>query len=135
MGLIRSLSVLTPSVVCFILWAIQTPNRSPTLAILCNFEKICGMGEVYLTISSHKTRTDVRTKLNFPCCALEFMWYLSIWISIAEQKWTCLSGIRSFWLFLFVVVSHFTSFRSIQRQWFFSFSFSSFSLCALNLLT
>ena len=31
------------------------------------------MGEVYLTISKHKTRTDVRTKLNFPFCALEFM--------------------------------------------------------------
>ena len=65
--------VLTPSVVCFILWAIQTPNRPPTPYVLIDSEKICGTGEVYLTISRHKTRTDVRTKLNFPFCALEFM--------------------------------------------------------------
>ena len=31
------------------------------------------MGEVYLTVSKHKTRTDVRTKLNFPFCAFKIM--------------------------------------------------------------
>ena len=65
--------VLTPSVVCFILWRIQTPNRPPTPYVLIDSEKICGMGEVYLTVSTHKTRTDVLTKFNFPFCALEFM--------------------------------------------------------------
>ena len=68
-----SICVLTPSVVCFILWAIQTPNRPPTLSLLCNFEKICGTGEVYLTVRSHKTRTNVRTKHNFSFCAFKIM--------------------------------------------------------------
>lgn len=72
-SVLNAISVLTPSVVCFILWRIQTPNRPPTPYVLIDSEKICGMGEVYLTISRHKTRTDVRTKLNFPFCALEFM--------------------------------------------------------------
>ena len=31
------------------------------------------MGEVYLTVSSHKTRTDVRIKLIFPFCAFKIM--------------------------------------------------------------
>lgn len=95
MLVIRSLSVLTPSVVCFILWAIQTPNRPPTLSYLSILKKICGRGEVYLTISCHKIRTDVRTKLNFPCCALEFIQCLLIWISVAEQKRACLSACLS----------------------------------------
>ena len=72
-SVLNAVSVLTPSVVCFILWRIQTPNRPPTPCILFDSEKICGTGEVYLIISRHKTRTDVRTKLNFPLCALEFM--------------------------------------------------------------
>lgn len=72
-SVLDAVSVLTPSVVCFILWAIQTANRPPTPFILRCGEKICGTGEVYLTIRCHKTRTDVRTKLNFPLCALEFM--------------------------------------------------------------
>ena len=73
-SVLNAISVLTPSVVCFILWRIQTPNRPPTPYVLIDSEKICGMGEVYLTISRHKTRTDVRTKFNFPFCVLEFMW-------------------------------------------------------------
>ena len=72
-SVLNAVSVLTPSVVCFILWRIQTANRPPTQLILRCAEKICGTGEVYLTVSRHKTRTDVRTKRNFPFCALEFM--------------------------------------------------------------
>ena len=103
-----AVSVLTPSVVCFILWAIQTPNRPQTQLILRCGEKICGTGEMYLTISSHKTRTSVRTKLNFPFCALKFMqlmcrtvngfavavgWEVGEWESENER------GVRV-WLFL-----------------------------------
>ena len=77
---LTSICVLTPSVVCFILWRIQTPNRPQTQLIIRCAEKICGMGEVYLTISCHKTRTDVRTKLNFPFCAFKIM-QLLMWNS------------------------------------------------------
>ena len=80
----NAVSVLTPSVVCFILWAIQTANRPPTPFILRCGEKICGMGEVYLTISSHKIRTDVRTKRNFPFCAFKIMRFW-LW----DCKWFC----------------------------------------------
>lgn len=136
MLVIRSLSVLTPSVVCFILWAIQTPNRPPTLSYLSILKKICGRGEVYLTISCHKIRTDVRTKLNFPCCALEFIQCLLIWISVAEQKRACLSACLSGVLalsFCRCISLHFVPFD--KTTMIFSFSFPSFSLCVLNLLT
>ena len=116
-SILNAVSVLTPSVVCFILWAIQTPNRPPTPLLLCNFEKICGTGEVYLTISRHKTRTSVRTKFNFPFCALEFMrnsdcrtengFAVAVGKGEVERVWLALS---------FVVVSHFASLRSIKRQ-------------------
>ena len=72
-SVLNAVSVLTPSVVCFILWAIQTSNRPQTQLIIRCGEKICGTGEVYLTISRHKTRTSVRTKSIFPCCALKFI--------------------------------------------------------------
>ena len=82
------------------------------------------MGEVYLTISCHKTRTDVRTKLNFPLCALKIMRLL---------LWNCQTGnCKGCWLdgreerneergernvaLSFVVVSHFASLRSIKRH-------------------
>ena len=80
-----SICVLTPSVVCFILWRIQTPNRPPTPYVFIDSEKICGMGEVYLAISRHKTRTDVRTKLNFPFCAFKIM-QLLLWNSNCETE-------------------------------------------------
>ena len=72
-SVLNAVSVLTPSVVCFILWAIQTPNRPQTPFVFIDSEKICGTGEVYLTISRHKTRTDVRTNLIFPFCAFKIM--------------------------------------------------------------
>ena len=84
-SVLNAVSVLTPLVVCFILWRIQTPNRPPTPYVLFNFEKICGMGEVYLTISRHKTRTDVLTKLIFPFCAFKIM-QLLLWNSNCETE-------------------------------------------------
>ena len=111
--------VLTPSVVCFILWRIQTPNRPPTCFILIDSEKICGMGEVYLTTSRHKTRTDVRTKFNFPFCAFKIM-QLLLWnsncetengfaVAVGRGDETRERGVGSVAL-SFVVVSHFASF-------------------------
>ena len=99
-SVLNAVSVLTPSMVCFILWAIQTPNRPQTQLIIRCGEKICGMGEVYLTISCHKTRTDVRTKLNFPLCTFEFMrnsdcgtvkWFCCRYRSGAERERSALS--------------------------------------------
>ena len=123
-SVLNAVSVLTPSVVCFILWAIQTPNRPPALLLLCNSEKICGMGEVYLTVSKHKTRTDVRIKLNFSFCAFEFMRFW-LW----NCKWFCCRcrsgdgrmGVGDGWgeRISFVVVSHFASLRSIKRHFLF----------------
>ena len=116
--------VLTPSVVCFILWAIQTPNRPPTPFILRCGEKICGTGEVCLTVNNHKTRTDVRTKRNFP--------FLYVWIYAVEMwncKWFCCRCLSERvrtrrgdgWdvALSFVVVSHFASLRSIKRHFLF----------------
>ena len=122
---LNAVSVLTPSVVCFILWAIQTPNRPPTCFIIIDSEKICGTGEVYLTVRSHKTRTNVRTKLNFPFCAFEFMW-LWLWncqwdccrCRVREEKWVRYDGDGRVAL-SFVVVSHFASLRSIKRHFLF----------------
>ena len=99
--------VLTPSVVCFILWAIQTPNRPPTPIVLFDSEKICGMGEVYLTVSKHKTRTDVRIKLIFPFCVLKIMQFsdcviencFAVTISRVMREWVWEIG--GTWLFLF----------------------------------
>ena len=123
-SVLNAVSVLTPSVVCFILWAIQTPNRPPTPYVLIDSEKICGMGEVYLTISRHKTRTDVRTKLNFPFCAFKIMQLLLWNVWLRNKKWFCCrcqSGRREVGsvALSFVVVSHSASLRSIKRQFLF----------------
>ena len=97
----NAVSVLTPSVVCFILWAIQTANRPPTPLIIFDSEKICGTGEVYLTISKHKTRTDVRTKLNFPFCAFTFMRFWLWNCQLETKKAVGNVGTGEWWLFLF----------------------------------
>ena len=101
-----SICVLTPSVVCFILWAIQTPNRPPTPIVLFDSEKICGMGEVYLTVSKHKTRTDVRTKLIFPFCAFEFIQLTcgtvnDFAVAVCRNGWERKGEMGGTWLFLF----------------------------------
>ena len=119
-SVLNAICVLTPSVVCFLLCAIQTPNRPPTPYVLIDSEKICGMGEVYLTISRHKTRTDVRTKLNFPFCALEFMRNSNC---ETENDFAVAIGRRGNvdgkLALSFVVVSHSASLRSIKRQFLF----------------
>ena len=111
--------VLTPSVVCFILWRIQTPNRPLTLIVLFDSEKICGTGEVYLTVSSHKTRTSVRIKLNFSFCAFKIMWNCKWFCCRYRSGDGCMGRGDGRLALSFVVVSHFASLRSIKRHFLF----------------
>ena len=70
-------------------------------------KKICGTGEVHLTVNSHKIRTNVRTKLNFSFCALKIMQFsdcviencFAVAISRVMGEWVWEMG--GTWLFLF----------------------------------